>query len=185
MWWCNIHTKDSIRHFWVVTPCSVVVGYHQDLHPEDGGSKVIGKVDILPQHYMASQPRRPTFEISLPWKHCNLHQALQNTLSCILMFWLPSLHLEKFPLDYFGIILPCSDFSEHKLLPFWVADGFLLHSYGIHDTNLLFRRFFRVFPSLTLIICTPCHTVLLYSDRMHENEILAKYAAQMEASRYA
>jgi hypothetical protein len=29
------------------------------LQPEDGGSKVIRNSGILPQHYKASQPRRP------------------------------------------------------------------------------------------------------------------------------
>jgi hypothetical protein len=38
----------------MVTPCSVVVGY-----PEDGGSKVLRNVGILPQHYTASESRRP------------------------------------------------------------------------------------------------------------------------------
>jgi hypothetical protein len=36
------------------------------LHPEDGGSKVLRSVDTLPQHYTASQPRRPRHERLLP-----------------------------------------------------------------------------------------------------------------------
>jgi len=32
------------------------------LHPEDGGSMDIWNVGILPQHYMASQPRRLKME---------------------------------------------------------------------------------------------------------------------------
>jgi len=38
------------------------------LHPEDGGSNVIQNVGILPQHYMATQPRRPQLEPLLLWK---------------------------------------------------------------------------------------------------------------------
>jgi hypothetical protein len=43
------HVKYQVEVFWVVTPCSVVVGYQQrlvgpcclELHPEDGGSMVL------------------------------------------------------------------------------------------------------------------------------------------------
>jgi hypothetical protein len=35
------------------------------LHPEDGGSLDLRNVGILPQHYTASQPRRPRLEIGL------------------------------------------------------------------------------------------------------------------------
>jgi hypothetical protein len=55
--------------FWVVTPCSAVVGYQHfrrpyclhlhSLLPEDGGSMELRNVGILSQHYTASQPRRP------------------------------------------------------------------------------------------------------------------------------
>jgi len=31
----------------------------RQIQPEDGGSKILLNVDILPQHYTASQPRRP------------------------------------------------------------------------------------------------------------------------------
>jgi hypothetical protein len=47
--------KIEVEVFWVVTPCS-------SNDPEDGGSKVLRNVDILPQHYTASQPRRPRLE---------------------------------------------------------------------------------------------------------------------------
>jgi len=51
--------------FWVVTPCNIVVRYQrfgdpyslQD--PQDGGSMDLRNVGILPQHYTASQLRRP------------------------------------------------------------------------------------------------------------------------------
>jgi len=36
---------------WVVTPCSIMVGYH----PKDTGSKVLQNTAVLLQHYMASQ----------------------------------------------------------------------------------------------------------------------------------
>jgi len=42
--------KIQVEVFWIVVPCSVA---------EDGGSKVIRNVGILPQHYTASQPRSP------------------------------------------------------------------------------------------------------------------------------
>jgi len=34
------------------------------IHSEDGGSKIIWNIGILPQHYMASQPSRPCLESS-------------------------------------------------------------------------------------------------------------------------
>jgi len=40
---------------------------------EDGGSKVIRNVGILPRHYTASQPRRPQRESSSPSKFQILH----------------------------------------------------------------------------------------------------------------
>jgi len=50
----------QVEVFWVVTACSIVVGYqcHRGpnclhFHVEDGGSMAF----ILPQHYTASQPR--------------------------------------------------------------------------------------------------------------------------------
>jgi hypothetical protein len=56
----------QVKVFWVVTPCSVVVGYHSLqasmlplslLHPEDGGNMDACNFGISPQYYMASQPR--------------------------------------------------------------------------------------------------------------------------------
>jgi len=37
-------------------PCSDVI------HPEDGGSKVVWNVAVLPHHYTASQPSRPRLQ---------------------------------------------------------------------------------------------------------------------------
>jgi hypothetical protein len=45
--------------FWIVTPCSVAVGYQRF-----GASYW-----LLPQHYTWSHPRRPRLEFSPPWKH--------------------------------------------------------------------------------------------------------------------
>jgi hypothetical protein len=53
--------KIQVKVFWIVTPCSVVVG-HWSLHREDGGSMDLSNVDILPQNYTVSQPRRPRLE---------------------------------------------------------------------------------------------------------------------------
>jgi hypothetical protein len=39
-----------------------------NLHSEDGGSKILRNVGILPHHYTASQPRRARLESSSPWK---------------------------------------------------------------------------------------------------------------------
>jgi hypothetical protein len=44
----------QVEVFWVVTPCSVV-------HPEDGGSKVLRNVGILP-HGVITQDRLETSE---------------------------------------------------------------------------------------------------------------------------
>jgi hypothetical protein len=43
--------KIHVEVFWFVTPQS-----------EDGGSKLLRNVGIIPQHYTASQPRRLQFE---------------------------------------------------------------------------------------------------------------------------
>jgi hypothetical protein len=58
--------KIQVEVFWVVTHCSVVVGYQQFIGPyffllqgKCKGSKVLQNVDILLQHYRASQPIRP------------------------------------------------------------------------------------------------------------------------------
>jgi hypothetical protein len=48
--------------FWIVAPCSVMVGEHR---AEDGGKMVLRNVGILPQHYTASQPKRPQIVSSL------------------------------------------------------------------------------------------------------------------------
>jgi len=56
----------QVEVYWIVTPCGVAVGYH--IHPEDEGSKVLRNVGILPQHYTASQTRRPRLEFSPPCK---------------------------------------------------------------------------------------------------------------------
>jgi hypothetical protein len=48
-----------------------LVLYHITQHhnpTESAGSTDLWKVDILPQHYTASQPRRPRLEISPPKK---------------------------------------------------------------------------------------------------------------------
>jgi len=61
-----------------VTPCRVAVGYHHfgglyclhfQLHPEDGSSNVLRNVGVLPEHYTASQSRKPRFESSRQLKH--------------------------------------------------------------------------------------------------------------------
>jgi len=55
--------KIEDKVFWVVTPCTVVAGYQHFR-----GSMDLWNVGILPQHYTASQPRRPRLEISAPRK---------------------------------------------------------------------------------------------------------------------
>jgi hypothetical protein len=47
----------QVEVFWVVTPCSAV-----HLQGEDGGGMDFWNVSFLPQHYTASQPRRPRFK---------------------------------------------------------------------------------------------------------------------------
>jgi hypothetical protein len=49
--------------FWVVMPFSFVVGYKRFGPPEDGGSKILRNVSMLPQQYTALQPRRHRLEI--------------------------------------------------------------------------------------------------------------------------
>jgi len=63
---------------WVMTPCSVVVGYQYD---EDGGSMDLWNVGILPQHYTASQLRKLRLETSLLWKPQNSYQEPKTFLS--------------------------------------------------------------------------------------------------------
>jgi hypothetical protein len=48
--------KIHIELFWVVTPCVFV------LEGQSAGNKVFPNVGILPQHYTASQTRRPPQE---------------------------------------------------------------------------------------------------------------------------
>jgi len=51
-----------------MTPCRVVVEYQcfGGLRcPEDGGSKVLRNIGILPQHYTASQSRRLRLKLTL------------------------------------------------------------------------------------------------------------------------
>jgi len=59
--------------FWVVMPCSVVVGYQHFRGPcclqlqdkdEDGGSMDLQNVGVLPKPYMMSQPRGPQIELA-------------------------------------------------------------------------------------------------------------------------
>jgi len=51
--------KIQVKDFWVVMPC------YLHLHREDGGSMEPRNVCILPQPYMASQPRRPQLVLRL------------------------------------------------------------------------------------------------------------------------
>jgi hypothetical protein len=66
-------SETQVEVFRVLTPCSIVVGYHRFgspfcwLHPEDGGNMDLRNVGIVPQHYMA-QLRRLRLEYSPPWK---------------------------------------------------------------------------------------------------------------------
>jgi hypothetical protein len=53
--------KIPVEVLWVVTPCSVAVGYL-----ENGVSKVLLNVSILLQHYTALQPRRPRLGYDRP-----------------------------------------------------------------------------------------------------------------------
>jgi hypothetical protein len=65
--------KIQVKVFW-----DVVVGYKlyggpscfrlQIHHPEDGGSKVLRNVEILPQHCRASHPRRHQLESFLAFR---------------------------------------------------------------------------------------------------------------------
>jgi hypothetical protein len=68
----------QVEVFWDMIPCSVSVGYQRllppsSLHPEDVGTILLRYVGILPQHYTASQSRRPRFESSLPWRPHTSH----------------------------------------------------------------------------------------------------------------
>jgi len=73
--------KIQVKVFWVVTPCVIVVGYQRFrrpcspyLHPEGRVSMDFQIVGIKPQHYTASQHRRPwlgdsgeSFNFTLYW----------------------------------------------------------------------------------------------------------------------
>jgi len=55
-----------VEVFWVVTPCTAVVGYRRfggsyclHLEDENGGTMTLRNVGILPRQYTAPQPRRP------------------------------------------------------------------------------------------------------------------------------
>jgi hypothetical protein len=98
----TLSTKLSIikqnEVFWVVTPCSFVVGYQTfqrsmlspaSLHPEDGGSMDFWNVGILPRNYTASRPRRPRLESSLPRKLQNSSVILH---SCPTQYYFIALH---------------------------------------------------------------------------------------------
>jgi hypothetical protein len=61
--------KIQVEVFWVVTLCSVLVGYQHFggpcylcLQDEGGGSRVLRSTGILPQHYMVSQSSTPQLE---------------------------------------------------------------------------------------------------------------------------
>jgi len=41
---------------------SVIGPTNINIHAEDGGSQILRNVDILPQQFTASKPRRPRFE---------------------------------------------------------------------------------------------------------------------------
>jgi len=56
--------------------------------PEDGGSKIIRNVDIIPQHYTTSQPRKLPFESSLPWK---IQISYQDEMASIGTIFRPSI----------------------------------------------------------------------------------------------
>jgi hypothetical protein len=43
----------QVEVFWIVTPCSVVLGYKHP--PEGGGSMILRKAGMLPHHYKASE----------------------------------------------------------------------------------------------------------------------------------
>jgi len=51
-------SRFHVEDLWIVTMCSVLVEYQR----EDGGSKVLRNVGMLPQHYTASEPRRPRLQ---------------------------------------------------------------------------------------------------------------------------
>jgi hypothetical protein len=59
----SLHTRCVFRQL-----SARCVGQTTRSHPEDGDSTVLRNVGILPQHYTASQPRRPRLESSSLWK---------------------------------------------------------------------------------------------------------------------
>jgi hypothetical protein len=116
-----------------VTPCSVAVGYqhfggpwcihllrnvlvschktlrrrHFILHPEDGSSKMLRNVSILPEHYAASQPRRPRLEASPPWKFRISHQGMFNFLAK--RSWAGNFEVVDLPLNSWGSVVEAPD----------------------------------------------------------------------------
>jgi hypothetical protein len=67
--------KIQVEIFWVVTRCGHVVEYKLIGRPcclEDESNKVLRNVGTLPQHYTASQPRRPRLTETVPRPtHCS------------------------------------------------------------------------------------------------------------------
>jgi hypothetical protein len=68
--WINIKNNNNGWEIAKNTPCSVAVGYQptSSLHPEDGGSKDLRNVNIVPQPYTASLTRKLEPEYSQLWK---------------------------------------------------------------------------------------------------------------------
>jgi hypothetical protein len=88
----------QVEVFWFVMLCSVVVGYqHFGDHPKDGGSMALLNVGILPQHYTASQARRPRLEYSYKFvfsrefftqnfRFCSLNEGLSYVLQLFFIY---------------------------------------------------------------------------------------------------
>jgi len=58
--------KIQVEAFWMVTQCTILVGYQRfggprcpHPHPEHVCSEILRNVDIPPQYYTTSQHRRP------------------------------------------------------------------------------------------------------------------------------
>jgi hypothetical protein len=110
--------KTQVKFFWVVTPCSVAVGYYRFirtccLHLSRRNLRNFG---ILPQHYTAWQPRRPrlvlcSFMLDMPravnkwfWHFGCLHAPLS-----MRDLWWTKWHWGRiFYPQYFGFPLPVS-----------------------------------------------------------------------------
>jgi len=64
-----IHRLIYFVVFWIVAPCSVVVGYQCfRVEPEDEDSTVPRNSGVQPPHYTAQQPVKP--RIIIWWVHC-------------------------------------------------------------------------------------------------------------------